>query len=123
MIDIVDKERDLAKYAGPGYWNDPDMLEVGNGGMTNEEYKTHFSMWCMLAAPLMAGNDLGSMSPETKEILTNSEVISLDQDKLGKQGFCDRDNGDYEIWIKKLDGKEKATCLLDRSDESEECSG
>lgn len=117
MIPLLDKNRDLAKYAGPGYWNDPDMLEVGNGGMTNEEYKTHFSLWCMLAAPLMAGNDLGNMSPETKAILTNSEIIALDQDKLGKQSFCYRDNGDYEIWIRKLDGKEKAALLLNRSDE------
>lgn len=117
MIAILDKERDLEKYAGPGYWNDPDMLEVGNGGMTTEEYKTHFSLWCMLAAPLMAGNDLGNMSPETKEILTNTEIIALDQDTLGKQGFCYRDNGDYEIWIKKLANNEKAACLLNRSDE------
>lgn len=117
MISLLDKNRDLAKYAEPGYWNDPDMLEVGNGGMTNEEYKTHFSLWCMLAAPLMAGNDLGNMSPETKAILTNSEMIALDQDKLGKQSFCYRDNGDYEIWIRKLDGKEKAALLLNRSDE------
>jgi alpha-galactosidase len=117
MIDILDKEKDLAKYAGPGYWNDPDMLEVGNGGMTAEEYRTHFSLWCMLAAPLMAGNDLGSMSPETAEILKNGEVIALDQDMLGKQGFCYRDNGDYEIWIKKLASDEKAVCLLNRGDE------
>ena len=117
MIDIVDKERDLAKYAGPGHWNDPDMLEVGNGGMTTEEYKTHFSLWCMLAAPLMAGNDLGAMNPETAEILKNDELIAIDQDVLGKQGFCYRDNGDYEIWVKKLNGNEKAACLLNRGDE------
>lgn len=117
MMHIVDQERDLAKYAGPGHWNDPDMLEVGNGGMTSDEYKTHFSLWCMLAAPLMAGNDLANMSPETKEILTNGEVIDLDQDPLGIQGFCYRDNGDYEIWIKKLDNDEKAACLLNRGDE------
>jgi alpha-galactosidase len=117
MIAILDQEKDLAKYAGPGFWNDPDMLEVGNGGMTIEEYKTHFSLWCMLAAPLIAGNDLGNMSTETAEILTNKEMIILDQDSTGKQGFCYRDNGDYEIWIKKLANKEKAACLLNRSDE------
>ena len=120
MIAILDLERNLAKYAGPGYWNDPDMLEVGNGGMTTEEYKTHFSLWCMLAAPLVAGNDLQSMSPETKEILINSDIIALDQDTLGKQGFCFRDNGDYEIWIKKLAKSEKAVCLLNRGDEEKE---
>ena len=117
MIAIVEKEKGLAKYAGPGYWNDPDMLEVGNGGMTTEEYRTHFSMWCMLAAPLMAGNDLKNMSPETKEILTNEELIAIDQDTLGKQGYCYRSTGGYEIWIKKLAGNGKAACLLNRSDE------
>jgi alpha-galactosidase len=117
MIAIVDKEKGLTKYAGPGHWNDPDMLEVGNGGMTNEEYKTHFSLWCMLAAPLIAGNDLGNMTAETKAILTNLEILALDQDSLGKQGFCIRDNGDYQIWIKKLANHEKAACLLNRGDE------
>ena len=117
MIVILDQEKDLAKYAGPDSWNDRDMLEVGNGGMTLEEYKTHCALWCMLAAPLMAGNDLGKMSTETAEILTNKELIVLDQDTLGKQGFCYRDNGDYEIWIKKLADSEKAACLLNRSDE------
>jgi alpha-galactosidase len=120
MITILDQERELAKYAGPGFWNDPDMLEIGNGGMTTEEYKTHFSLWCMLAAPLMAGNDLQNMSPETSEILKNAEVISLDQDVLGKQGFCYRDNGDYEIWIKILANNEKAACLLNRGDEEKD---
>jgi alpha-galactosidase len=120
MIDIVDKQRDLGPYSGPNHWNDPDMLEVGNGGMTIEEYKTHFSLWCMMAAPLMAGNDLSDMSKETLEILTNKELIAIDQDKLGKQAFCFRDNGDYEIWIKKLSNDEKAVCLLNRSDEIKE---
>ncbi|GAA4291109.1 glycoside hydrolase family 27 protein [Aestuariibaculum suncheonense] len=117
MISIVDKEKDLFKFAEPGSWNDPDMLEVGNGGMTTEEYKTHFSLWCMLAAPLMAGNDLSDMTKETKEILMNRDLIAINQDVLGKQGFVYRDNGDYQIWIKQLDNKEKAVCLLNRSDE------
>ncbi len=117
MLSILDKNRELARYAGPGHWNDPDMLEVGNGGMTPEEYKTHFTLWCVMAAPLMAGNDLANMTPETKEILMNDEIIALDQDKLGKQGFCYRDNGDYEIWIKSLANQEKAACLLNRGDE------
>lgn len=117
MIGIFNQQKDLAKYAGPGKWNDPDMLEVGNGGMTTEEYKTHFSLWCMLAAPLLAGNDLQNMTPETKGILTNKEVIALDQDSLGRQATCYRDNVDYQIWIKMLAGNEKAICLLNKSDE------
>lgn len=117
MISIFDEQKDLAKYAGPGHWNDPDMLEVGNGGMSTEEYRTHFSLWCMLAAPLMAGNDLQNITKETLGILTNKEMITINQDTLGKQAFCFRDNGDYEIWIKKLAEEEKAICLLNRSDE------
>ena len=73
------------KFAGPGHWNDPDMLEIGNGGMTDTEYKTHMSLWCLLASPLLAGNDLRTMTPSIKDILTNKEVIAVDQDKLGKQ--------------------------------------
>jgi hypothetical protein len=117
MINIFNQQKDLARYAGPGGWNDPDMLEVGNGGMTFEEYKTHFSLWCMLAAPLLAGNDLASMTPETKSILMNKEIIALNQDTLGIQATCYRDNGDYQIWVKGLSNNEKAVCLLNKSDE------
>jgi alpha-galactosidase len=117
MINIFSQQKDLARYAGPGKWNDPDMLEVGNGGMTTEEYKTHFSLWCMLAAPLLAGNDLQDMTPETKSILLNKEIIALDQDSLGRQATCYRDNTDYQIWIKALANNEKAVCLLNKSDE------
>jgi alpha-galactosidase len=117
MINIFNQQKDLSRYAGPGKWNDPDMLEVGNGGMTTEEYKTHFTLWCMLASPLMAGNDLQNMSPETKSILMNKEVITLNQDSLGRQAICYRDNGDYQIWLKPLANDEKAICLLNKSDE------
>lgn len=117
MISIFEKQKDIAGYTGPGHWNDPDMLEVGNGGMTTEEYRTHFSLWCMLAAPLIAGNDLLNMKPEIKSILLNKEMIAVDQDSLGKQCYCIRDNGDYQIWAKKLSGDEKAVCLLNKSDE------
>ncbi len=117
MIDIFTRQKDLARYAGPGKWNDPDMLEVGNGGMTTEEYKTHFSLWCMLAAPLMAGNDIANMTPDIKSILTNREIIAIDQDSLGRQATCFRDIGSYQIWIKPLVKNEKAVCLLNRSDE------
>jgi len=117
MISIFDKQKDLARYAGPGKWNDPDMLEVGNGGMTTEEYRTHFSLWCMLASPLIAGNDLANMTPETKAILMNKEMIAIDQDTLGRQATCYRDNIDYQIWVKGLANNEKAVCLLNKSDE------
>jgi len=117
MIGIFDKQKDLARYAGQGKWNDPDMLEVGNGGMTTEEYRTHFSLWCMLASPLMAGNDLQTMTPETKSILMNRELIAINQDTLGRQATCYRDNIDYQIWVKALSNNEKAVCLLNKSDE------
>jgi len=117
MIGIFKQQKELARYAGPGKWNDPDMLEVGNGGMTAEEYKTHFSLWCMLASPLMAGNDLANMTPETKSILMNREMIAIDQDTLGRQATIYRDNGDYQIWVKGLANNEKAVCLLNTSDE------
>ncbi len=74
------RQFDISPYTKPGHWNDPDMLEIGNGGMTADEYRTHMSLWSMLAAPLLAGNDLRTMSGETKEILTNNEVIAIDQD-------------------------------------------
>ena len=90
------------KFAGPGRWNDPDMLEIGNGGMTDVEYRTHFSLWSMLAAPLIAGNDVRAMTPEIREILNNREVIAIDQDKLGAQGFRVRKDGDLEVWKKPL---------------------
>lgn len=113
---ILDKQSGLEQYAGPGHWNDPDMLEVGNGGMSDKEYRAHFSMWCMLSAPLMAGNDIRNMSESIKNILTNKEVIALDQDPLGKQGFKYGDFGDYEIWVKFLKDDELAIAFLNRGD-------
>lgn len=117
MIDIFDRQKDLARYAGPGKWNDPDMLEVGNGGMTTEEYRTHFSLWCMLAAPLIAGNDIQNMNEDTKSILLNKEMIAIDQDTLGRQATCYRDVNGYQIWVKALSNNEKAICLLNKTDE------
>ena len=113
---ILDKQVGLEAYSGPGHWNDPDMLEVGNGGMTTDEYRAHFSMWCMLSAPLMAGNDIRKMTPEIKEILLNKEAIALDQDPLGKQAIRLVDTGDYEIWGKELSKGELAVALLNRGD-------
>jgi alpha-galactosidase len=106
----------LAKYAGPGHWNDPDMLEVGNGKLTLDENRTHMSLWAMLAAPLLAGNDLSQMKPETAQILTNREVIAIDQDPLGKQGDRVSAVGPVEIWSKPLKGGAKAIALFNRDD-------
>ena len=92
----------LERFAGPGHWNDPDMLEVGNGGMTRDEYQVHFSLWAMLSAPLIAGNDLGKMTDETKAILMNRDVIAVDQDSLGNQAKRVWTEGPLEIWIKHL---------------------
>lgn len=116
VLDIIDAVADLYPYAGPGHWNDAEMLEVGNGGMTRDEYITHFSMWSMLAAPLMAGNDLRSMNKETIEILANKEVIAVDQDSLGQQARRFMDMGDHEIWAKPLSNGEIAVCFLNRTD-------
>jgi alpha-galactosidase len=115
MLDIVDMQVGLEGAAGPGHWNDPDMLEVGNGGMTTLEYRSHFSLWAMLAAPLIAGNDLRSMSPEIKAILTNKEVIAINQDPLGSQGRRVRKDGDKEIWVKQLKDGSRAVILFNRS--------
>jgi alpha-galactosidase len=94
----------LGRFAGPGHWNDPDMLEVGNGKMTRDEYLTHMSLWAVLAAPLLAGNDLSKMTQETKSILLNPDVIAIDQDVLGKQGDVVTTEGPKEIWTKPLKG-------------------
>jgi alpha-galactosidase len=101
MIENVEKQVPTAPYAGPGHWNDPDMLEVGNGHMTNDEYRTHMSLWALTASPLLAGNDIRTMTPETKAILLNKEIIAIDQDPLGKQASPVK-HGDLETWIKPL---------------------
>jgi len=104
----------LEKYAGPGHWNDPDMLEVGNGGMTEDEYRTQMSLWCLLAAPLIAGNDLTRMPPATLAMLTNPDVIAVDQDPLGAQGRRVSQEGDLEVWMKPLADGSKAVGLFNR---------
>ena len=113
VMQILDMQKNLREHAGPGHWNDPDMLEVGNGMSTNED-RAHFSMWSMLAAPLIAGNDLRSMSQETREILTNREVIAVNQDKLGVQGFQYSAKDKVEVWFKPLDGGDWAMVILNR---------
>ena len=115
MLDIVDKQVGLESFAGPGHWNDPDMLEVGNGGMTVPEYRAHFSFWSLLASPLMAGNDLRDMKPEIQQILTNKEVIAVNQDPLGKQGRRVHKDGDLEVWAKQMQDGGRAVVLLNRS--------
>jgi alpha-galactosidase len=118
MSDIGFNQGRLAAYAGPGHWNDPDMLEVGNGGMSSTEYKTHFSLWCLLAAPLMAGNDLRKMSAETSEILTNREVIAVDQDVLGQQGQRILKRNSIEVWAKPLHDGSRAIGIFNRTSEA-----
>jgi alpha-galactosidase len=115
VLSILDKQVNIRQYAGPGHWNDPDMLEVGNGMSFNED-RAHFSLWCMLAAPLMGGNDLRKMSEQTKNILTNKEAIAIDQDALGAEGFKYYSFDGVEIWVKPLTNGELAVCFLNRSE-------
>ena len=111
---ILDLQKGLQQYAGPGHWNDPDMLEVGNGMKTNED-RAHFSMWCMLAAPLMAGNDIRKMSKETTGILTDKDVVAVDQDAMGIEGFKYASKDSLETWFKPLSGGDWAVCFLNRN--------
>jgi alpha-galactosidase len=112
---ILANQAGLEKFAGPDHFNDPDMLEVGNPGLSVTESRAHFSLWCMIAAPLMAGNDVRKMSDETRDILTNKEIIAIDQDPLGKQGF------QYflmkDIWVKELSNGCWAVCFFNNSAE------
>ncbi len=116
VLQILDMQEGLRKYAGPGHWNDPDMLEVGNGQTVNED-RAHFTMWCMLSAPLILGNDLRNMSQETKAIILNKEVIAIDQDKLGVQGLKLKAEDGLEFWFKPLAGGDWAFCILNRTTE------
>ena len=106
---------ELSRYARPGAWNDPDMLEVGNGGMTNTEDQTEFSLWAEMAAPLLAGNDLTTMSAATREILTNRAVIAVDQDPLGRQGFAVQSANGLWVLTKPLAGGDRAVVLFNQN--------
>ena len=119
MEEIGFSQAGLAKYAAPGHWNDPDMLEVGNGKMTTDEYTTHMTLWALLAAPLLAGNDLTRMSPADKAILTNKDVIAIDQDALGKQGDRISAEGPFEVWTKPLKDGSVAVGLFNRGEDTE----
>jgi len=114
MANIVDMNEPLWPFAGPGHWNDPDMLEVGNGGMTDVEYRAHFSLWAMMAAPLIAGNDVANMTEATKLILLNRDVIAVDQDRMGAQGRRIQKNADSEVWMKPLADGGRAVLLWNR---------
>jgi len=114
MTTIGFSQDELAPWAAPGHWNDPDMLEIGNGGMNDDEYRTHMSLWSILAAPLLAGNDLRNMTPAILEILTNREVIAVNQDKDGKQGQRITKSGDQEVWARPLSGGAQAIGLFNR---------
>jgi alpha-galactosidase len=120
MLAIVDQQAGLQSYAGPGHWNDPDMLEVGNGGMSDVEYRSHFSLWAILAAPLIAGNDLRDMRAEIHDILTNKEVIEVDQDPLGREGERVWKSSDLEVWAKQLRDGSRAVILLNRGSVEQE---
>jgi alpha-galactosidase len=124
ILAAIDACANLERYAGPGGWNDPDMLVVGlgnkgyikGGGCNSTEYQTQMSMWCMLAAPLMIGSDIRNMDAETRRILSNAEAIAIDQDPLGKQGNRVARNGGTEVWKKPLTGGALAVALLNRGE-------
>lgn len=115
VMEIVEMNEPLRQYAGPGHWNDPDMLEVGNG-MSVSEDRAHFTLWCMMAAPLILGNDITNMTPETLAIITNREMIAVDQDPLGIQGLRLKKDGDLQYWFKPLSGGDWAFCILNTGD-------
>jgi alpha-galactosidase len=118
MSTIGFKQLAIAPYAKVGHWNDPDMLEIGNGGMSDEEYRTHMTLWSMLRAPLLAGNDIRSMNDATKAILLNKEVIAIDQDPLGAPAHMAKTDGDVEVWERPLKGKATAIAFFNKGDEA-----
>ncbi|GGP01978.1 hypothetical protein GCM10010992_04520 [Cloacibacterium rupense] len=118
VLRILEMRKDIRKFSGPDHWNDFDMMEVGNG-MTNTEDKSHFTLWSLMASPLFAGNDLRIMKPETLKILTNKEMIAINQDKLGIQGFKYQSENGVEIWVKPLSDDNWAIVFLNRSDKTQ----
>jgi alpha-galactosidase len=122
VLQELDLQAGLGFAAGPGHWNDPDMLEVGNGGMSEGEDRAQFSLWAMLAAPLIAGNDLAHMSDATKAILTNREVIAVDQDPAGIEATRVAHSGDADVWVRVLADGGRAVALLNRSESARQIS-
>lgn len=121
IIDCINRNDSLRSYAGPGHWNDPDMLEVGNGLSVNQD-RAHFTMWCMMASPLILGNDVRNMSDETKAILTNRDLIAIDQDKLGVQGLRFLIREGLEYWFKPLSNRDWAMTIFNPTRQSLSCS-
>jgi alpha-galactosidase len=117
VLRILDRQAGLRQFAGPGHWNDMDMLEVGNG-MSEDVDRAHLSIWAMMASPLILGNDLRSMSESTRRILTNPGVIAVSQDKLGVQALRVMVDGPLEIYAKPLDGGQWALMFLNRSNQA-----
>ena len=115
MIGKVHTNDDLAQFAGPGHWNDPDMLEVGNGGMTATEYRTHFSLWAMMAAPLLMGNNVANLSGTNLDILKNTDVIAIDQDPLGHQATIVSNSGGLVVYARPLSNGDFAVALLNET--------
>jgi len=115
MANIGFGQAGLEAFAGSGHWNDPDMLEIGNGGMRHDEYITHMTLWCLLAAPLLAGNDLTRVTPEDQAILLNKEAIAVDQDPKGVQGHRVSAEGPLEVWAKPLADGSAAVGLFSRA--------
>ena len=114
VLQIIDRMADLGSFAGPGSWNDADMLQIGNGKLSPAEERLHFSMWAIFSSPLITGHDIRNMSRETLAILTNREVIAIDQDRLGIPGTHWLKSGDLEMWFKPLDRGEYAFCMINR---------
>jgi len=117
VLQIIDLQAEIGGYSGPGHWNDPDMLEIGNGVLTTSEERSHISMWSMFSAPLIAGNDIRNMAAQTNTVLTNKEVLDIDQDSLGISATRWMKYADLEIWFKPLSNHNFAFCLLNRSNQ------
>jgi alpha-galactosidase len=117
VMEVADQNDRSAAFAGDGYWNDPDMLVTGEQGLTQEEQKAHFALWCVMSSPLMLGNDPRNMTPAEKEIVLNREAIAVDQDPT-EQGRRVRSEGKTEVWIKRLAGNRAAVLLLNRDAEA-----
>lgn len=125
ILEIIDKNEPLREYAGPSHWNDPDMLEVGNNitvdgvyyEMTDSEDRAHFTIWCMMAAPLILGNDLRNITEESLAIITNKDMIAVDQDPLGIQGLRIKNEDNLQYWFKPLAGGDWAFCVMNTGEE------